>query len=123
MLLHQNYIPEAIQKNDTKMIECLSILQSIYAKAIAYQLRQLDSIYVLVDKKTHNVLVRESSNDPKKYIYVAYSDLYKYQSSCLYKQVASLDAARKICKQYGGDGIVVTDGPTTTAIVNWKDID
>ena len=123
MLLRAKYLPMAIQRNDQNMVSYFGQLQQLYAAAISFQLDGHDSLFVLCDKNTHEVFVRDSPiGDHKKLVYVAYTDLFKYQGPCAYLRLRNLEALRQILRQYEADGLVVTDGPSTNAFIDLDDV-
>ncbi len=123
MLMRSKYIPMAMQKNDVNMIDYFSKIQRIYASVIVSQLEKQGFMYVLCDKKTQKVFVRESPmGDKKTFFYVAYTDLFKGTGPCDYTQIKNLDELRDIIEQCQVDSLVVTDGPSVNAYIDIDDV-
>ncbi|MBR2262386.1 MAG: leucine-rich repeat domain-containing protein [Paludibacteraceae bacterium] len=123
MLIRSKYIPMAMQKNDVNMIDYFTKIQRMYASVIISQLESNGFMYVLCDKKTQKVFVRESPmGDKKNFFYVAYTDLFKGTGPCDYTQIKNLDELRDIIEQCQVDSLVVTDGPSVNAYIDLADV-
>lgn len=123
MLIRSKFIPLAIQKGDMNGLNYFNMIQTVYAKAIVKQMGKHKSLYVLCDKESHEVFVRDSPmRDGQKLFYVAYTDLFKYQGPLEYKKIANIDELKELVNQYNVDGIVLTDGPSANAVIDKADL-
>jgi len=123
MIIRSTDIPMSIQKADMNGLNYFNMIQTVYAKAIVKQLGKHKSLYVLCDKESHEVFVRDSPmRDGQKLFYVAYTDLFKHQGPLEYKKIVDMKELKALVKQCKVDGIVLTDGPSVNAVIDKGDL-
>lgn len=119
MLIRSQFIPMSIKKGDMNALSYFNMIQTVYAEAIVNQLSSNTSLFLLCDKQSHEVFIRNyPMGDDQKLFYVSYTDLFKHQGPLEYKKIADLEEIRNFIKQTNVDGVVITDGPSANALID-----
>lgn len=119
MVLRSKLIPMSIQKGDMNALDYFNMMRRVYATAIVKQIRKHKSLYVLCDKESHEVFVRDSPfGENKTLLYVSYTDLFKHQGPLEYKKLSNQEEILDLIKENNVDGVILTDGPSVTALID-----
>lgn len=119
-IIRVRFLPMSVEQkheNDTTLFNQKLVVLS---NCITQKLQQLPCLYTLEDKETHQLLMRNN------YMYVLYTDRYKYKGQFNYRtlkngfsDVTTMWTQSLLTAGQTIKGIVVTDGPTVTAVVEF----
>lgn len=108
--INTRLIPSAQEKQKENDVRWFVLVNRLLQR-VAWEKLAGEKLYILTEGQKGAVFQKN------KFLYVLYTDLFKYMGRKSYREVKDREELRRIAKENGVENLVVTDGPHGTLII------